>query len=196
MRAFLWLAILAVLCLVAQLGPAARFLAPWGRPDVSLLLALPALLFLPRRTAFWLLFVLGLSADAVGSGRLGLLTLSYLLAGGLLSGFEYELVRGGLWTAWLAAVIGTLVAHLSYLILGRWCGLGLEWFDGLLFVAQRGFAAALWGGLAALLLRELLLYAKLLETKPREIRARSPWVRRVREWRERYRRGPWWAFGL
>src|SRR4051812_22987480 len=72
------------------------------RPDIGLLIGICALAFGVREFGLIALFTLGLQADLFGSARLGLLTLCYLLAAGIILWAAWrELTRGDLLAAWV-----------------------------------------------------------------------------------------------
>ncbi len=142
------ISILAIttLAIVAQNGVAPALLPPVLRPDVGMLLAMSLLAFCPREYALIVLFCLGMQADLFGSPRFGLLTLSYLLGAGivLLAAWR-ELTRGDLLAAWIGGVAGTALAHTLYILLGRLCGLQVNWGQGFAVVLSLVLASAVWG---------------------------------------------------
>ena len=146
MRYFFCILFIVVSVTVAQLGLAPAFLPPVLRPDLGLLVGLAALAFAPRDFALILLFCLGLSADLFGSARFGLLTLSYLLAAGLLLQFAWrELTRGAFIPVWICGVAGTILAHFFYILFGRIAGLQVNWVQTLATFFSLVLSACIWG---------------------------------------------------
>jgi hypothetical protein len=146
MRYFFSIMAIVAAVTFAQLALAPAFLPPVLRPDLGILMGLAALAFAPRDFAFILLFCLGLSADLFGSARFGLLTLSYLLAAGLLLACSWrELTRGDFIPVWLLSIAGTALAHLFYIIFGRIAGLQVHWGQALAIYFSLVLSACVWG---------------------------------------------------
>lgn len=120
----LTLLIAASLILQAALIPA--FLPAVLRPDVCLMIGIALLSFGSREFGLTGIFLLGLNADMVGSGRFGLLTLCYLLAAGaVLLTFSRELNRSDFGLPCIAAISATALAHGLYCGIGSVLGLGI-----------------------------------------------------------------------
>ncbi|MFH0939152.1 MAG: hypothetical protein V1899_07725 [Planctomycetota bacterium] len=131
---------------IAQTAVAPAFLPPVLRPDLSIMVGLVALALAPREAALILLFGLGVQADLFGSARFGLLTLSYLLAAGVILWCAWrEFTRGDLLAAWIGVVAGTGLAHFFYLLFGRFFGLEIDWSSSATTLMSLTLAAAVWG---------------------------------------------------
>ena len=164
---FAFFLVLAVIVLQTAVIPA--FLPPVLRPDLGLLVGVTALAFAPQEFALPLLFALGLQADLFGSPRLGLLTLSYLLTAGLLLFSVWrELTRGDVLAAWIGGVAATLLAHLCYILIARFCGLTVGLGQACATLVSLTLAAALWGLPCAYLCGRLLFRLGLLTGASRE----------------------------
>lgn len=145
MRYLFCFVLLLMLVIVAQTAIVPAFLPPVLRPDLGIVVGMIALAFGPREYALVFLFALGFQADLFGSPRFGLLTLSYLLAAGLVLWAAWrELTRGDLLAAWIGAVAGTVLAHVLYLALADVCGLEVGWGQALPVLLSLAIAACVW----------------------------------------------------
>lgn len=180
MRLTLWLALLLLVLGVLQAALLPALLPPAWRPDLGLLAGLAALAFLKPEAAVVWIFALGVQSDVLGSERLGLLTFGYLAAAWVLLSNQGALQRGGVRAAWAGAVLGTALAHGTYVLLGQLAGISSELQDGLLAAGARTAAAVLWGAPVAWVLGACLARLELLAPEAREVRARRP------------RRRGWW----
>ena len=181
MRATFMLGILVLGVAVLQTAILPEILPKAWRPDLGLAVGLAALAFLKRETALVFLFALGLQADLLASERLGLLTCCYLASAWVLLAYEYELVRGGAWAAWLGVIAGTAVAHGLYALLGQLAGIEMGWWEGLQRAGASALLMAALGGPLVVGLQVVLARLELLSPEAREIRARRPrrrgWLR-------------------
>jgi hypothetical protein len=119
MRYAFCLAILIAACLVLQAALIPAFLPPVLRPDVCIMIGIAVLSFGSREFGLTGIFLLGINADMVGSGRFGLLTLCYLIAtGAVLMTFSRELNRSDFGLPCIAGISATALAH------GLYCGIG------------------------------------------------------------------------
>ena len=153
---------------VAQAGLLPEYVPMGWRPDLGLLIAIGGLVYLDRTRALTLFFVLGLTADALGSARFGLMTLSYLFVASALLSFERDWSRRGAWGAWLAMGVGTLLGHGMYVGLAQFYGMGEGIFAGLLTACQRSLAAVACGWIPAWSMREMLRWGSLLSAETQE----------------------------
>jgi hypothetical protein len=139
------------------------------RPDAGILIAMTVLAFAPREFGLVCVFALGLQADLFGSARFGLLTMSYLLAAGLILWVAWrELNRGDLLAAWVTGIAGTVLAHGLYLLLGRICGLQVLWGKALLTLLCLTLSACVWGLLSAWMCGRVMYRLKLFSAPVRE----------------------------
>jgi hypothetical protein len=155
--------------ILAQLALAPAFLPPVLQPDIGILVAMALLAMGPREFGLVAVFAFGLQADLFGSARFGLLTLSYLLAAGvmLLTAWR-ELTRGDLLSAWGAGVVGTLLAHLFYVLIGRLFGLHFAWGQASAVLTSFLVAALVWGLPCALIVGRWMLWTRTLTPAIRE----------------------------
>ena len=152
-----------------QLAVFPAFVPPLVRPDVGLLIAMAALAFGHREFGLVCVFALGLQTDLFGSARFGLLTFSYLLAAGLvLCAAWRELTRGDLLAAWVGGIVGTVLAHLLYLLLGCLCGLQAHWSQAFLTLLTLTLGACVWGLLVAWACGRFLFRLNLCSSQVRE----------------------------
>lgn len=153
----IWLAVAVVQQTVLPV-----FLPAAWRPDVALAAGLASLAFLPARTGLLFVFALGVQSDLLASPRLGALTVCYLFAAWLVRLPERDLIRGGPWSAWLAAAAGTFFAYGAYAFVGALAG--ERWFvaEGFERAFQHTLAALGAGGVAAFALAELYAWTGLL----------------------------------
>ena len=158
--------VLAAIVLQVAVFPA--YIPPMLRPDFGILFGMIVLAFAPREFGLILLFAMGLQADLFGSQRFGLLTLSYLLAAGLILWFAWrEFSRGDLISAWLGAVAGTALAHVSYILIGRICGAvpaGSPWPEFISLLV----AAGVWGLPAAWIIKRCMKHLGTVQPSVRE----------------------------
>jgi hypothetical protein len=154
---------------IAQLALAPLFLPPVLQPDIGMLVAMAMLAMGPREFGLVAVFTFGLQADLFGSARFGLLTLSYLLAAGviLLAAWR-ELARGDLLTAWVGGVAGTLLAHSFYILIGRLFGLQIAWGQASAALTSYLIAALVWGLPCALLTGRWMFWTRTLAPMIRE----------------------------
>lgn len=146
MRYALCLFILVATCLVLQAALIPAFLPPVLRPDVCILVGLAALAFGSYDFGLTTVFLLGLSADLVASGRFGLLTLCYLLAaGGVLLTLARELNRSDFGLPCIAGIAATVLAHGLYCGFGSLLGLNIGLGHAAAEMASRFVAAIVWG---------------------------------------------------
>jgi len=146
MRTAFFLTGLILTAALFQAAVCPGLLPPVLRPDVCLLLGIAALSFAPRETGLLSVFALGLAADLFSSGRFGLLTLSYLLAAGIILWAAWrELTRGDVLGAWIGGLAATLLAHAIYIFLARRCGVDLAVGQGFATILSLVIAAAVWG---------------------------------------------------
>ena len=132
--------------IVLQTAIVPAFLPPVLRPDIALLFGIAILAFSTLRTGFIAIFAMGLSADLLGSGRFGLLTLCYVLtAGAIMLAAGREFSRGDYGIPWIACAAGTGLAHLLYCLLGNLIGLNLQWGRAMGEVLSLFIAACVWG---------------------------------------------------
>lgn len=161
-RAFCLIVLLAA-ALVLQAAIVPAFLPPVLRPDVALLIGIAVLSFGSMEFGLTAMFVMGASADLLGSGRFGLLTLCYLLtAGAILVTAWRELSRGDFGVPWIACVLGTAAAHGLYCALGNLIGLGLPWGRAMSDVLSLIIAACLWGFPAVYLVSRLMFRLRIM----------------------------------
>ena len=181
MRAPFLLGVLFLTVAMLQAAILPEFLPKAWPLDLGLAVGLAALAYLKRDTALVFLFALGLQADLLSSDRLGLLTACYLAAAWVLLAYEYELVRGGAWAAWIAVILGTLVAHGLYALLGQLVGIELGWWEGLRRAGASALLVVVAGGPVVLVVQGLLARMELLSHEAREVRSRRPrrrgWLR-------------------
>lgn len=187
MREALVLTILVPLAAVCQLALLPNWLPGALRPDLGLLLALTGVVFLRPEVGLGFLFVLGVQADVLGSGRFGLLTLGYLLAGGAVLSLRTELLRAGIYGVWLAAILGTVVAHGVYAMVAPLCGTGLGFGEAFCGVGYLALSAALSGGIVAGALSRLWAWTGVLSAEAAAARAGTVQQRRWKwPWRRRF----------
>ncbi len=158
MKKTFWLFLLIILSAVVQGTLVNPYWPPEGRPEIGLYLGLAGFAFLPRRTALWFLFFMGLQADLLDSFRFGAWTLGYLTAGGLLLGLHREISQGSWPAAWGAMVIGTGLAHGAYLILAILFKASPIAAHGMHAVWAPMLTAAVLGGFCAYLFKRLLFW--------------------------------------
>src|SRR5690242_13143870 len=128
MRYFLCLLIFFCAAVLLQTGIFPALMPAILRPDIGLLIGICTLAFGVREFGLIAIFSLGVQADLFGSARLGLLTLCYLLAAGLILWVAWrELTRGDLLAAWVGGIAATLLAHLLYIGIGKVCGYDVRW---------------------------------------------------------------------
>jgi rod shape-determining protein MreD len=151
-----------------QAGLLPEYVPMGWRPDLGLLIAIGGLVYLDRSRALTLLFVLGMTADALGSARFGLMTLSYLFVAGALLSFERDWSRRGAWGAWLAMGLGTLLGHGAYVVLAQFYGMGDGLLAGWLNACQRSLSGILVGWIPAWGMREVLRWGNLLSVETQE----------------------------
>jgi hypothetical protein len=134
----------AAVVLQTALIPA--WLPPVLRPDIALLIGVSVLAFAPREFALALLFGLGVSADLFGSARFGLLTLCYMVSAGLMLWVAWrEFTRGDMLAPWIGGALATALAHILYIVLGRFAGLEVTFASGLPALTSLALAALVWG---------------------------------------------------
>jgi hypothetical protein len=122
-------------------------------------------------TAAIYLFGAGLCMDAFASPRLGLCTLGYLAAAYALWNLERDFVRGRALGAWLAGMLGTLIAYFVVALLGWLTGAFETFSEGLALALQRGIAALVLGMPLALAVEWASARLGLLSAGAREARA-------------------------
>lgn len=146
MRYAFCLAVLLAAVVIVQLAFIPAFLPPVLQPDLGILVAFTVLAFAPREFGLVAVFCMGVQADLFGSARFGVLTLSYLLAAGvvLLAAWR-ELARGDVLAPWIGGVAGTVLAHGFYVLIGRLFGLQFAWGPVLTAVTSLAIAACIWG---------------------------------------------------
>ncbi len=136
--------LLAAMVLQPALIPA--FLPPVLRPDVGILIGISVLAFGTRELGLSAIFLMGVNADLLGSGRFGLLTLCYVLAAGAMQLLaSRELNRGDFGAPWIACVAGTALAHGLYCAFGSVLGLAIPAGRALGETLSLGIAACVWG---------------------------------------------------
>jgi len=160
--------------LVAVLAALQLALVPglpvWLQGDLLLLGGLLLLAGGRAETASIFLFGAGLCMDAFASPRLGLCTLGYLAAALALWNLERDFVRARSLGAWLACVLGTLIAYLVFALLG--------WMTGALETLGEGFALLLHRVVASIVIG--LPLALFLEWSCARLGLLSVWAREVR----------------
>lgn len=112
--------------------------------DLGLLLGVCGVAFLRCEAALIFLFALGVQADVLGSGRLGLLTIGYLLVGGLAMGIERELHASGWRAVALASIAGTFLVHGLYFWISAVSSFSVGWLSGARMWLELTLAAAVW----------------------------------------------------
>lgn len=151
MRAFFWLSLLLIGVAVLQAALLPSLLPAEWIPDFGLLVALCALVYLPREAGLAFAFAVGVQADLLGAGPFGHWTLAYMITVTVLLSIEREWVAAGAPGAWLAATLGTGLAHGLYVLLGRlWSASG---------ATQAAFAQVGWVTLYALVFGMPLAWA-------------------------------------
>ncbi len=146
MRSLLVLIVVVPAAVLFQLGLFPVLIPALLRPDLGLLVGIALLAFGSRNAGLIALFCLGLQADLFGSARFGLLTLSYLLAVGMILWVAWrELARGDLLPAWIGGIAATVLAHVFYVVLGRLCGSDVRWTQATGALIGLTLASCLWG---------------------------------------------------
>ncbi|HLX64724.1 MAG TPA: hypothetical protein VKX17_25865 [Planctomycetota bacterium] len=146
MRYALYLTLVFAAAVVFQTALVPAFLPPVLRPDVCLLIGIAVLSFSTIEFGLSTIFLMGLSADLLGSGRFGLLTLCYLIsAGAILLAAWRDLSRGDFGVPWIACVFGTALAHALYCLIGNLIGLGIPLPRATSEVLSLAIAACVWG---------------------------------------------------
>jgi len=131
---------------VAQLAIVPVILPPVLRPDLGIVVAVAILAMGRRELGLAAFFVMGVQADLLGSARFGLLTVSYMLAAGVILLVAWrELTRGDLLASWLGAIAGTFLAHSFYILLGKLMHLEVPWAQAFAVLVSLMLAAFLWG---------------------------------------------------
>ncbi|HYG77915.1 MAG TPA: hypothetical protein VEK08_23115 [Planctomycetota bacterium] len=129
-----------------QMAVFPAFLPGLLRPDVGILFGIAAIAYAPREFGLITLFVMGLQADIFGSERFGLLTLSYLLAAGMILWVAWrELTRGDLLAAWIGGIAGTALAHAFYVLIGKFSGHDILWGQAVATWFSLVLSACVWG---------------------------------------------------
>jgi hypothetical protein len=184
MRQVLCLTVLLAAAVVLQAAIVPAFLPPLVRPDVALLLGIAVVSFGTLEFGLTAMFVLGVSADLLGSGRLGLLTLCYVLtAGAILITAWRDLSRGDFGVPWIACVLGTALAHGLYCLLGNLIGLGLPWSRVAGDLLSLLIAACVWGLPAVYLVSRAMFRLRVMLP---EVQARWANEERVQHSKKRY----------
>jgi len=146
MRTAFFLGGLVVVAATLQAAVIPGLLPPVLRPDVCVLLAIAALAFAPRELGLMAVFTMGLVADLFSSGRFGLLTLSYMLAAGIILWTAWrELTHGDVLGAWIGGLAGTILAHTIYIFAARRCGIDLPVGQGFATILSLVIAGTVWG---------------------------------------------------
>lgn len=149
-----------------QLG----MLPVWLHADLGLLMGLCGMAFLRREVALFFLFAVAFQADLLGSSRLGLLTLSYLVSGGLFLSIERELALAGWRTVALAALAGTAVTHGCYLLGAALLFSSTTWAAGSINWLSLVVAGAIWSGPVAWLVYRCWTWTGLLSPEAQAAR--------------------------
>jgi hypothetical protein len=146
MRNAICLAGLIVAVVIGQLAIVPVLLPAVLRPDLGILVAIAVLAMGRREFGLVAVFALGVQADLFGSARFGLLTVSYMLAAGVILLVTWrELTRGDLLASWLGGVAGTFLAHIFYILIGKLLHLDVIWGQSFAVLFSLMLAALLWG---------------------------------------------------
>jgi rod shape-determining protein MreD len=169
MRYAFCLAVLLTAVVIAQLAFIPAFLPPVLQPDLGILVAFAVLAFGPREFGVIAVFCMGLQADLFGSARFGVLTLSYLLAAGvvLLAAWR-ELARGDVFAPWVGGVAGTFFAHAFYVLIAKLFGLQFAWSPVITSITSLLIAACIWGLPVAMICGRWLAWTSSLSPAVRE----------------------------
>lgn len=140
---------LFILTTAATLTQAAfipAFLPRVLQPDIFLLVGITVLAYGSKELGLTALFILGLAADLLGNGRLGLTPLSYLFAATFITRFWMrDFARGDLIAAWLGVIGATFLSQLLYIPLSALFTPKLELGPALGKSASLLVAACVWG---------------------------------------------------
>jgi rod shape-determining protein MreD len=169
MRYVFCLSVLLAAVVIAQLAFIPAFLPPVLQPDLGILVAFAVLAFAPREIGLIAVFLMGLQADLFGSARFGVLTLSYLLAAGvvLLAAWR-ELARGDVLAPWIGGVAGTFFAHGFYVLIAKLFGVQYAWGPVVASMTSLLIAACVWGLPVAMICGRWLTWTHALSPAVRE----------------------------
>lgn len=146
MRQTVAILILVFTAIVLQSALIPAFVPKVLQPDLFLLAGMCAVAFGAAEFGFTALFALGIAADLIGTTRLGLSPLCYLLAAGaILRIFPRELTRGDMAAVWVGGIVATIPAHILLVALGAVFGQKLEWGVAAGKVASVAISACFWG---------------------------------------------------
>jgi len=146
MRNAICLTGLVAAVVVGQLAIVPVMLPPVLRPDLGILIAVAVLAMGHRELGLAAFFAMGVQADLFGSARFGLLTVSYMLAAGVILLVAWrEITRGDLLASWIGGITGTFLAHIFYILIGKLLHLEVIWGQAFAVLVSLMLAAFLWG---------------------------------------------------
>lgn len=146
MRNVICLTGLLAAVIVGQLALVPVALPPVLRPDLGIIIGISVLAMGRRDLGLVAIFIMGIQADLFGSAHFGLLTVSYMLAAGIILLIAWrELTRGDLLACWIGGMAGTLLAHSFYILIGKAMHLQVIWGQAVAVIVSLLLASFLWG---------------------------------------------------